>query len=125
LGECGDLSSTLYINRLITDRRKQVFDVHRADKPQISRHRICLKKELLPEPPAHDRQDVMKGRVYFRISGGLRQWQVAGRVQGLGQQDNQREEAQECRRGAFNGQIAPLALGLQTEMGAGLFKGHF
>ena len=35
------------------------------------------------------------------------------------------EEAPECGRAAFNRHIAPLALGLQTEMGAGFFKGHF
>ena len=67
------LSSTLYIYKLITDRRKQVFDVFRADKSQVSRRRSCLKKALLPESPAHECQDVVEGGVRFRIPGGLRQ----------------------------------------------------
>ena len=67
------LGSTLYIYKLITDRRKQVFDVFRADKSQVSRRRSCLKKALLPESPAHECQDVVEGGVRFRIPGGLRQ----------------------------------------------------
>ena len=67
------LSSTLYIYKLITDRRKQVFDVFRADKSQISRRRSCLKNALLPKSPAHECQDVVEGGVRFRIPGGLRQ----------------------------------------------------
>ena len=66
------LSSTLYINKLITGRRKQVFELERADKAQISRRRICLKKALLPQSPAHECQDIVEGGVRFRIPGGLR-----------------------------------------------------
>jgi len=62
------------INKLITGRRQQVFDLERADKAQISPRRICLINELLPKSSTHECQDVMEGGVRLRIPGDLRQW---------------------------------------------------
>ena len=118
------LSSTWYINKLMSGRRKQVFDLERADKPQISPRRICLKKALLPDPPPHQRQDVVEGGVCFGYqaacgNGNLR----LGTGPAPARQSAKR--GPRVRAWCIDGQIATLALGFQAEMGAGFFKGHF
>ncbi len=44
-------------------------------------------------------------------------------LQGVGGQGGPGEETQQSRRGAGDGQVGPLALGLHAQMGAGLLKG--
>ena len=46
-------------------------------------------------------------------------------LQRVGGQDGKGEEAQQYGRGAGDGKVGPLALGLHTEVGAHLLKGDF
>jgi hypothetical protein len=43
----------------------------------------------------------------------------------MGNQDDKAKKTEESRRRALNSPITPLTLSLDTQMGSGLFKGHF
>jgi hypothetical protein len=50
------------------------------------------------------------------IPGTLRQRQLTVRIEGLAEQNDQTEQAKQGRRGSFNRQVIPLALGFDPQM---------
>ena len=80
---------------------------------------------MQPEGLADRMQQVGESGTALLIPGGLLPRQIALRVECIGQQDDQRGEAQERRGGASDRQVTPLALGFDVQAGPALYKGDF
>lgn len=72
----------------------------------------------MPEVASHSGQHVTEGRLRLAIPRIACQRQLRMTAQWRAQQRHDREQRQQTGRGARNGLIRRLALGLDTEMGA-------
>ncbi len=66
-------------------------------------------------------QDIAEGSGLFLIPGGAGDRDPAVRVQGVGEQRDQAEEAEEARGRPLDGGVRPLPLRLDAEVSAALF----
>ena len=69
---------------------------------------------------ADESQRVREGRSGFRVPGSLTDRQGLAVEARLGEEGDQGEEAEQGRGGAENGEVRPLALGLDTKMSTDL-----
>src|SRR5215469_8071621 len=70
-------------------------------------------------------QRIRKSRKRFGIPGCLANRQRLPLEQLMSKDRDQREESKQCRCGAQDGQVRPLALGLHAQMSAYFMKGDF
>ena len=80
---------------------------------------------MLPYFLSHERQRIRKSRQGLAVPGGLPNRDLAVLGMRIGQQSHQREQTQQGRRGAKDGPIRPLALGLHAEMIPDFVEGDF
>ena len=78
-----------------------------------------------PDDPPYLRQDIGKGRFGFEVPRTALGHDRRALAEVMGDQADERKQAQQGRRGTRNGQVRPLALGLDAEMSAGLFESDF
>ena len=71
---------------------------------------------MLPYFLSYERQRIRKSRQGLAVPGGLPNRDLAVLGMRIGQQSHQREQTQQGRRGAKDGPIRPLALGLYAKM---------
>src|SRR5690348_11315356 len=74
--------------------------------------------------PPDESEHVTKGGGLLAIPGGLCERNLPIRLQGLPKRSHQTVETKEQRSRALDSSIRPLALCLDTQMGAPLLKGH-
>ena len=75
-----------------------------------------------PQRAAHGGDGVGKGGLRFGILGGAAPVNRFARKQLLRGQRHERVQRQQAGRGARNGLVRPLRLGLDAQMGARFFK---
>ena len=80
---------------------------------------------MQPQALPQESENIVKGGMGLGIPCGLWQRGQFVRVEGLDHQDDDTAQAQESRGGPFDSLIAPLPLGLDTEVCACQLKGHF
>jgi hypothetical protein len=78
---------------------------------------------MLPDLSAYGGDGIAEGAVRLWVSGGSggSQRRIGSEV--MGPEGDQREQAQQRRGGAQNGEVGPLALSFDAEMGAGVLEG--
>ena len=76
----------------------------------------------LPQTPSHRRQGIAEGCLLLDIPSTLSHCQATIQIQVMGQQCHDRIQAQQTRRGPFNRQVRPLALGLKAQVGAAFLE---
>ena len=73
----------------------------------------------------HGAEGIRKSRPLLEIPSGLLNRQLILAGMDIGEQGDDREEAEQSRCDAQNGKISPLALGLHAEMSSSLVEGDF
>ena len=77
---------------------------------------------MMPDLSTHGGDGIAEGAVRLWVPGGSRgsEWRVGSEV--MRPEGDQREQAKQRRCGAQNGEVGPLALSFDAEMGAGVLE---
>src|SRR5919108_4349953 len=85
----------------------------------------CLKSQPAPQMPTDGGKHIAESRLWLGIPGGLLKRDLAIRMEGMPQQNNQAVEPQQTGRTPFNRQVRPLTLRFDSQMSATLLVSDF
>src|SRR4029450_12448303 len=80
---------------------------------------------LGPDLASHGGEGVGEGRPRLTVPGAARDPEPGAAVEASRQQSDYREQAEQAGRGAQDGQVGPLPLGLDAQVVAHLAEGDF